>query len=129
MSVADSGGGTVSFIDEHELIAYAPAMETIDHGTVSAWEELCLRCGRCCFEKYEDDDGTIFFTATPCRYLDVVTRQCKVYERRFDINPDCISLTPELVKSLHWLHDGCAYRRSLGLKRRPGTVRTRNEGT
>jgi uncharacterized cysteine cluster protein YcgN (CxxCxxCC family) len=83
------------------------------------WEDLCLQCGRCCFEKIENEDGTIFFTATPCRYLDVVSRECKVYERRFAINPDCIGLTPELVKSLTWLHDECGYRSHFGLKRRP----------
>lgn len=82
------------------------------------WEKLCHQCGRCCFEKYEDDDGTIFFTATPCRYLDVVSRRCKVYERRFEINPDCIALTPQLVRSLNWLHDRCGYREALGITRR-----------
>ena len=75
----------------------------------NAWESLCLQCGRCCFEKFENDNGTIFFTKTPCRYLDVITRQCKVYERRFEINPECIQLTPELVKTLHWLHAECGY--------------------
>jgi uncharacterized cysteine cluster protein YcgN (CxxCxxCC family) len=74
-----------------------------------AWESLCNRCGLCCFEKIEDERGNIFFTRTPCRYLDVVTRLCRIYERRFDINPDCVKLSPDLVGSLHWLHDGCAY--------------------
>jgi uncharacterized cysteine cluster protein YcgN (CxxCxxCC family) len=79
----------------------------------SDWEELCERCGTCCFEKIEDEHGRIFFTLTPCRYLDVVTRQCKVYERRFKINPECIKLTPALVEQLHWLHDNCAYKKIL----------------
>jgi hypothetical protein len=84
------------------------------------WETLCLQCGLCCFEKIEDDTGTIFFTGTPCRYLDVVTRCCKVYERRFEINPDCVKLTPELVREIRWLHDDCGYRRAMELTRRPG---------
>ncbi len=75
----------------------------------SAWERLCKRCGLCCFEKFEEGDGTVYFTRTPCRYLDVVTRECRIYERRFAINPDCIKLTPELIRKLHWLHDGCGY--------------------
>ncbi len=82
------------------------------------WEALCRRCGLCCFEKIENDNGVIFFTRTPCRYLDVVTRQCKVYERRFDINPECVKLTPRLVKTISWLHDDCGYRKKLALKRR-----------
>lgn len=81
------------------------------------WERICSRCGLCCFEKLEDDNGTIFFTQTPCRYLDVVTRECRIYDRRFEINPECVHLTPELVASLHWLHDDCAYRVALGIPR------------
>ena len=86
-----------------------------NHQTASeradSWEDLCERCGLCCFEKIEDERGTIFFTRTPCRYLDVVSRECRVYARRFAINPECVKLTPELVRELSWLHDGCAYRK------------------
>ena len=77
------------------------------------WESLCDRCGLCCFEKIEADSGTIFFTRTSCRYLDLVTRECRVYERRFAVNPECVKLTPELVRELPWLHDGCSYRKAL----------------
>lgn len=76
------------------------------------WESLCHQCGLCCFDKYESETGAIFYTQTPCRYLDVITRQCKIYEQRFIINPDCIQLTPEKVRSLKWLHRDCAYKRS-----------------
>jgi uncharacterized cysteine cluster protein YcgN (CxxCxxCC family) len=82
----------------------------------SEWEKICDQCGLCCFEKIEDDRGTIFFTRTPCRYLDVGTRLCKIYEHRFEINPECVKLTPEMVKTLHWLHEDCAYMRALGRK-------------
>ena len=74
------------------------------------WESKCNQCGFCCFEKIENDNGTIFYTQTPCRYLDVVTRRCKVYNKRFNINPECIQLTPELVAKLKWLHPECGYR-------------------
>lgn len=74
------------------------------------WESKCNQCGFCCFEKIENDNGTIFYTQTPCRYLDVVTRRCKVYAKRFNINPECIQLTPELVATLKWLHPECGYR-------------------
>jgi len=75
------------------------------------WDSLCKRCGLCCFEKLEDERGTIFYTQTPCRYLDVATRRCKVFERRFEINPSCMKLTPELVSTLRWLPNDCGYRR------------------
>lgn len=83
-----------------------------------AWDQLCEKCGLCCFEKIEDDDGTIFFTSTPCRYLDIVTRECKIYLRRFEIYPDCIQLTETLVREISWLHDECGYRKNFGLRRR-----------
>jgi uncharacterized cysteine cluster protein YcgN (CxxCxxCC family) len=82
------------------------------------WESLCERCGTCCFEKIEDESGAIFFTAIPCRYLDVTTRNCRIYDRRFEIYPDCIKLTEALVKELNWLHDNCGYRKALGITRR-----------
>jgi uncharacterized cysteine cluster protein YcgN (CxxCxxCC family) len=83
-----------------------------------SWEQLCEKCGLCCFEKIEDESGAIFFTSTPCRYLDVVTRECKIYNRRFAIYPECVRLTEELVRELTWLHDDCGYRKALGLTRK-----------
>lgn len=76
------------------------------------WDSLCRQCGLCCFEKLENERGTIFYTQTPCRYLDVNTRRCKVFERRFEINPSCMKLTPELVATLHWLPNDCGYRQA-----------------
>jgi len=73
------------------------------------WEALCRGCGMCCFEKIEDERGTIFYTLKPCRYLDVDTRQCRIYDKRFTINPECIKLTPELVQTLRWLPRDCGY--------------------
>ena len=93
-------------------------MTTARHHDTAAWEALCEQCGLCCFEKIEDDHGTIFFTSTPCRYLDVHTRRCRIYERRFEINPSCVKLTPELVATLRWLHDDCGYMKAFGRRRR-----------
>lgn len=73
------------------------------------WESLCRGCGNCCFEKIENDNGTIFYLLSACRYLDVVTRQCRIYENRFVINPECVKLTPELVPTLRWLPRDCGY--------------------
>ncbi len=78
------------------------------------WDSRCKQCGLCCFEKFEDKRGNIFYTQTPCRYLDVVSRQCTIYERRLIINPVCIKLTPELVPTLRWLPTDCGYRVSSG---------------
>ncbi|HIJ94861.1 MAG TPA: hypothetical protein HPP94_03805 [Desulfuromonadales bacterium] len=75
------------------------------------WDNLCQQCGRCCFEKIEDERGNIFYTQTACRYLDIISRQCKVFDRRFEINPSCVKLTAELVETLRWLPRDCGYRR------------------
>lgn len=76
------------------------------------WENLCHRCGGCCFEKCIDDRGRIISTPVPCRFLDIITRQCRVYHKRFAVDKDCIQLTPEVVRSLEWLPEHCAYRTS-----------------
>lgn len=86
----------------------SPMMDyTLDSQT---WDALCRRCGRCCFEKLEDERGRVTYTTTACRYLDLDSRCCKVFENRFRINPECIALTPELVCTLDWLPDDCGYR-------------------
>lgn len=77
--------------------------------TGQEWDSLCKQCGRCCFEKIEDERGNIFYTQTACRFLDVVSRNCKIFERRFEINPTCVKLTPELVQTLRWLPRDCGY--------------------
>jgi uncharacterized cysteine cluster protein YcgN (CxxCxxCC family) len=89
-----------------------------DGDNEQAWEAVCEQCGLCCFEKIENENGTIFFTSTPCRYLDITTRQCKIYDRRFYINPECVKLTPKTVRNIHWLHDECGYVKLLGSKKR-----------
>jgi hypothetical protein len=73
------------------------------------WEALCKGCGDCCSEKIEDERGTIFYTLKSCRYLDLETRQCRIYHNRFIINPECVKLTAELVPTLRWLPPDCGY--------------------
>lgn len=58
------------------------------------WEDRCLRCGRCCYEKVEYE-GEVFYTETPCEKLDLATRLCTVYENRHTARPGCGPLTPE----------------------------------
>ncbi len=62
------------------------------------WEAICDRCGRCCYEKYAYRDK-VFYSNTPCQYLDTGTRLCRVYQRRSELQPDCARLTPDLVRS------------------------------
>ena len=71
------------------------------------WEELCQRCGRCCFEKIEYRER-IFYTDRPCPYLNRDTKLCRVYPQRNRLQPDCAQLTPELAAA-GVLPDDCPY--------------------
>ncbi len=90
---------------------------TSAHRDKADWESLCRRCGECCFEKWIDEDGTIIPTGVPCRYLDVVSRQCTVYHKRFEVGEECVSLTPKVVRSVRWLPETCGYVAHLRKKR------------
>ncbi len=72
-----------------------------------SWEEKCLRCGRCCYEKIEYE-GEIFYTDTPCEKLDLTTHLCSVYADRITARPGCTPLTPEVLE-LGVLPADCPY--------------------
>jgi uncharacterized protein len=73
------------------------------------WEGICSRCGKCCYEKVDLGGGVVRYLDEPCRHLDTDTNLCKVYLNRHEVEPDCISLTEELVRSLGWMPEECAY--------------------
>lgn len=77
------------------------------------WEELCHRCGQCCFEKWVEEDGRVRPTSIACRHLDIVSRHCRVYHKRFEVGEGCIQLTPEVVANVTWLPADCGYRQWL----------------
>jgi hypothetical protein len=60
------------------------------------WENLCRRCGRCCFEKIQFE-GEIYYTDVPCKFLDPDTRLCTVYADRTRKQPGCVAITPEII--------------------------------
>lgn len=79
--------------------------------TAEEWESLCDGCGRCCMLKLEDEDTEqIYMTRIACKLLDIGKCSCKDYSKRHDKVPDCLRLTVDLVASLTWLPDTCAYR-------------------
>ena len=71
------------------------------------WEDVCRRCGRCCYEKIEFE-GRIYYTELPCEYLDIGTKRCLVYGERDARRPGCVRLTSENV-SKGFLPTDCAY--------------------
>jgi uncharacterized cysteine cluster protein YcgN (CxxCxxCC family) len=77
---------------------------------MASWEETCKRCGLCCFEKSVDRSGRLQTTRVPCRHLDIVSRECRVYHKRLEVGEGCVKLTPDIVRQVDWLPESCAYR-------------------
>ncbi len=79
--------------------------------TQEEWESLCDGCAKCCLHRIEDEEsGEIFTTNIVCRYLDQDHCRCSDYPNRSTNVPDCLSVTPELLKDPYWLPPTCAYR-------------------
>jgi uncharacterized cysteine cluster protein YcgN (CxxCxxCC family) len=75
------------------------------------WESLCDHCGRCCLHSLQDGKtGKITLLAVACRYLDISTCCCFIYEDRFKIDSTCIKLTPDKIRRIKKLPYTCAYR-------------------
>ncbi|MEW5756279.1 MAG: YcgN family cysteine cluster protein [Pseudomonadota bacterium] len=76
------------------------------------WESLCDGCALCCLHKLEEEDtGDIYYTRVACRQLDATSCRCRVYPQRQAHVPDCVQITPQLVRTTRWLPRSCAYRR------------------
>ena len=79
--------------------------------TSTEWESLCDNCGRCCLHGVRDGKtGKIKFIAVSCRFLDISTCRCLVYEDRKQTVPDCITLSPHKIRQIKRLPYTCAYR-------------------
>ena len=91
--------------------------------TDDEWESICRKCGKCCYEKLDLGGGHIIYTEEPCVYLDTVTRMCKIYGNRHEIEPDCIKLSEDFIRQINWMPPGCAYVQYLKQKDTLRTVR------
>ena len=76
------------------------------------WEAICDRCGKCCLITLEDEDsGEIYHTNVLCRYYNLEQKLCTVYDKRCELVPNCLKLTPKNVDKLPFMPKTCAYRR------------------
>jgi len=83
----------------------------LDKMSRAEWESLCDGCGKCCLHKLEDEEtGALMATNVACRLLDRRTGLCSDYRNRRAYVPECVRLTPRLVRTLDWLPSTCAYR-------------------
>lgn len=99
---------------KHKIIQGLPFWKTKKLGEMSdlEWESLCDGCGKCCLFKIEDTDSAqVFYTDIACRMLDLNNCRCKIYEHRFEVIKDCLSLTYQKLQEIDWLPESCAYRR------------------
>ncbi|MDH5545971.1 MAG: YcgN family cysteine cluster protein [Gammaproteobacteria bacterium] len=84
--------------------------KSLESFTSEEWESLCDRCGKCCTLRLEDiDDGALYSTNIVCKYFALEHSQCQCYTRRSELVPDCLTLTPKLVREINWLPSTCAY--------------------
>lgn len=80
--------------------------------SLQEWEAVCQHCGRCCLLKLQDDEtDEIYYTNVICRYYDIEKNLCTVYDKRCDLVPECLKLTPQNVDKLPWMPKVCAYRK------------------
>ena len=78
-------------------------------GRRGRWEALCLRCGRCCYEKEIRGRAVITNHRRPCLHLDLSTRLCTIYKNRFETCPGCRRMTLRHALFVRWLPDTCGY--------------------
>jgi len=85
--------------------------KTLSQMTSVEWESLCDGCGKCCLNKIIDDETEeLHFTNVACHLLHSKTCQCKKYEKRLKLVPDCVKISLDDIDQFHWLPASCAYR-------------------
>ena len=52
---------------------------------------LCKRCGRCCRQKLFTGKELVYMPFY-CQFFNEETRLCRVYKRRFEANPQCLTI-------------------------------------
>ncbi len=74
-----------------------------------AWEDLCLRCGICCYEKEHRGLSVIINLNKPCEFLDTEEKTCTIYPERFAICKNCEKVTIFHALFSRYLPETCAY--------------------
>lgn len=76
------------------------------------WEQICMKCGKCCMCKYSEKD-MIYFSNQMCRFFDLKKGRCSCYSQRFEITGgECKKVSVDLLEHhLELLPPSCAYRR------------------
>jgi len=92
---------------------------------VTRWDELCKRCGLCCYEKRWTRGGYVVDLSAPCPYLDAKSKLCTVYANRFRICPQCRKLTIFHALFTTYLPASCGYAERFRIWRKSSRIRQR----
>ena len=76
------------------------------------WEQICLKCGKCCMCKYSDGN-IIHFSNYMCQFFDIKKGICSCYDDRIETaQGECVKVNLDLLEhNLELLPPSCAYRR------------------
>lgn len=80
--------------------------------TDEQWEQICMKCGKCCMHKYSGD-GLLHFSNQMCKHFDLKKCICSCYNTRFKVaRGGCKKVDMHLLEHyLELLPPSCAYRR------------------
>lgn len=74
------------------------------------WEDLCRRCGQCCYDRYRGPDGRVKINRYDvCEHYDETTHLCKVYHERFQVCDSCAKVNLWTALFYRYLPDDCGY--------------------
>ncbi len=73
------------------------------------WEAVCMRCGKCCMDKWSDD-GYMLFMDGICSHFDMACCRCSIYQERLSTG-NCLKVDLRLLREeRELLPETCAYR-------------------
>ncbi len=75
------------------------------------WEQICMKCGRCCLCKISDGENVVF-TDYVCKFFDIEHGCCSCYDKRDEVAGDiCRKVDLKLLEeSPEDLPEDCPYR-------------------
>lgn len=103
-------------------------VKTLHEMTHSEWESLCDGCGKCCLNKFIEDENLdednelqpsnhlkegeqVMFSNIACYLLNEKTCQCNQYNKRTKLVADCVELTQDNIDDVFFMPPSCTYRR------------------